>query len=223
MRRFGDQMENQHLDAPTSGKQIIFFADPMCSWCWGFAPVISAIDAEFGDQAPVRLVVGGLRAGETRPMDGKAKAYIRHHWEQVHSATGQPFDFSFFDRDCFVYDTEPACSAAVAVRSLVPGMALRYFEAVQRAFYMDNIDVTARDSLSEIAQSLGIDPTEFGTVFAAPEISDATRADFNLTHALGITGFPTVVLGEDEGQAFLTIGYRPLDALRPHVELWLCA
>lgn len=216
-------MENQHQDTPTPGKQIIFFADPMCSWCWGFAPVISAIDAEFGFWAPVRLVVGGLRAGETRPMDEQAKAYIRHHWEQVHSATGQPFDFSFFQRDGFVYDTEPACRAAVAVRNLAPGTALRYFEAVQRAFYMDNRDVTARDSLSDIAQSLGIDPAAFETVFAAPEISDATRADFNLTHALGITGFPTVVLGDDEAQAFLTIGYRPLETLRPHIELWLGA
>ena len=216
-------MESQHPDTPTSGKQVIFFADPMCSWCWGFAPVISAIDAEFGGRAPVRLVVGGLRAGETRPMDEQAKAYIRHHWQQVHSATGQPFDFSFFDRDGFVYDTEPACRAVVAVRNLAPGMTLRYFEAVQRGFYMDSRDVTARDTLSGIAQSLGIDPAVFEAVFSASEISDATRADFNLTHALGITGFPTVVVGDDEAQAFLTIGYRPFDALRPHIELWLRA
>ena len=28
------------------GLHFIYFADPMCSWCWGFAPVIEKIAAE---------------------------------------------------------------------------------------------------------------------------------------------------------------------------------
>lgn len=216
-------MASQDQEAPTLGKRIIFFADPMCSWCWGFAPVISAIQSEFGELAPIRLVLGGLRAGETKPMDELSKDYIRGHWEHVHSATGQPFDFAFFERDGFVYDTEPACRGAVAARSLAPSAALAYLEAVQRAFYVDNRDVTAGDTLSDIAQSMGIDREAFATVFAAPEISEATRADFSLTHAFGISGFPTVVLEDEAGQAFLTIGYRPLDSVMPHIALWLRA
>lgn len=185
--------------------------------------MISAIHTEFGDFAPIRLVVGGLRAGETRPMDRKSKAYIRDHWEHVQSATGQPFDFGFFDRDGFVYDTEPACRAVVAARNLAPALALSYFEAVQRAFYVDNRDVTDGDTLTDIAHSAGIDRAAFEAVFAATEIAEATRADFSLTHALGISGFPSVILEDDAGQAFLTIGYRPLEALRLHVALWLRA
>lgn len=173
--------------------------------------------------APIRLVVGGLRADEKKPMDGKSKDYIRHHWEHVQSATGQPFDFGFFDRDGFIYDTEPACRAVVAVRSLAPDLTLGYFEAVQHAFYVDNRDVTANDTLADIAHSASINRAAFEAVFAATEISEATRADFNLTHALGISGFPTVILKDDAGQAFLTIGYRPLEAVKPHVALWLRA
>jgi hypothetical protein len=26
-----------------SGRQLVYFADPMCSWCYGFSPVIAAI------------------------------------------------------------------------------------------------------------------------------------------------------------------------------------
>ena len=216
-------MESRDQDTPTPGKRILFFADPMCSWCWGFAPVINAIHAEFGDVAPIRLVVGGLRAGETRTMDDKSKNYIRDHWEHVKSATGQPFDFGFFDRDGFVYDTEPACRAVVAARNLTPAIALSYFEAVQRAFYVENRDVTDGDTLADIAHSVGIDRAAFEAVFAATEISEATRADFSLTHALGISGFPTVILEDEAGQAYLTIGYRPLEAIRSHVALWLRA
>ena len=40
-------------------------------------------------------------------MDEATKASIREHWEHVRDASGQPFDFAFFDRPRFVYDTEP--------------------------------------------------------------------------------------------------------------------
>ena len=62
-------------------RQIVFVGDPMCSWCWGFAPVIDTIADEYGDRAPVRVVVGGLRVGTQHPMRDKDKAYVRHHWE----------------------------------------------------------------------------------------------------------------------------------------------
>ena len=47
---------------------LVYFADPMCSWCWGFAPVINAIRGRYGERLPVRLIVGGLRPGTTEPM-----------------------------------------------------------------------------------------------------------------------------------------------------------
>ena len=210
-------------EAPTAGKRIVYVADPMCSWCWGFSPVIAAIDDAFGTAAPVRLVVGGLRAGETRAMDEKSKAYVRHHWEQVHEATGQPFRFDFFERDGFVYDTEPACRAAVAVRNLAPAATFGYFQAVQRAFYAEGRDVTRADTVAGIAEASGVDAALFEGVFAAPEIVAATRADFELAQALGITGFPAVVLKDDAGYAFLSIGYQPFEALKPYLELWMRA
>ena len=34
-------------------KHFLYVADPMCSWCWGFSPVIDKIDETFGETAPV--------------------------------------------------------------------------------------------------------------------------------------------------------------------------
>ena len=85
----------------------------MCSWCYGFAPVIAALAERFEDRLPLQIVMGGLRAGNAEPMRAEDKDYIRGAWTQVDAATGQPFDMSFFDRESFVYDTEPACRAVV--------------------------------------------------------------------------------------------------------------
>ena len=49
-------------------KRLVYFADPMCSWCYGFSPVIGAIAERFEGRMPLDLVMGGLRAGNTSPM-----------------------------------------------------------------------------------------------------------------------------------------------------------
>lgn len=202
-------------------KRILYIADPMCSWCWGFSPVIAEIARVGGARAPVRLIVGGLRPGETRPMDERAKAYVRHHWEQVHASTGQPFAFAFFDREGFVYDTEPACRAVVAVRSLAPDATLVYLAAVQRAFYAENQDVTRETVLADVAESIGLAREAFVAVNRAAEVADATQADFALAPALGIAGFPSVLLQRERELVLLTAGWQPFASLEPVLRAWL--
>ena len=204
-------------------RTLFYFADPMCSWCWGFSPVIRAIAGIAHDRAPVRLVVGGLRAGQRRPLDDQAKAALRHHWEEVERTTGQRFSFSFFERDGFVYDTELACRAMVVMRSFAPASTLAYLDAVHRAFYLSDRDVTDRSVLADIAKEFALDPAAFVALFEAPEIVEATLADFRATASAGITGFPTVILRRGEDFSLLTAGYQPLEALKPQLEHWLDA
>ena len=202
-------------------RRLLFFGDPMCSWCWGFAPVLRAIAETYGDRAAVRIVVGGLRAGETQPMDAKSKDYVRHHWEQVHASTGQPFSFDFFDREDFVYDTAPACRAVVTMRNLMRSAALDYFEALHRAFYVDGLDTTDPDALADAAVPLGADRDVFLGLYASDAIGQSMIADFRLSQSLGVPGFPTIVMQKDRDLALLTSGYAPLDALTPRLDDWL--
>jgi putative protein-disulfide isomerase len=212
----------------TISKELIFVADPMCSWCWGFAPAISAIRNKYADRLTIQLVVGGLRPGNDGIMDDEAKGYIRHHWEEVNKATGQPFDFNFFDRDDFTYDTEPACRACVTVRGLKSDAALNYMELLQKSFYANNQDITDTSVLASLATSLGVDTTQFAEVFSSDKARTATHDDFQVACNLGVTGFPTVVAvdkaaDEDvENQyAYLTVGYSPFQVLEPVLEEWL--
>ena len=202
-------------------RQILYFGDPMCSWCWGFAPVLMAINDAFADRAPVQLIVGGLHTGDDTPMSDQTKAYIRHHWEQVHEATGQPFSFGFFEWEGFVLDTAPACRAAVTMRRLKPEATLDYYESIHHAFYVENKDTTKAETFGALANAAGVDGDTFVAAFQSPEAIADTQQDFNVSRQLGITGFPTVVLKDDERLALLTAGYRPFEALQPAIETWL--
>ncbi|MBI1386340.1 MAG: DsbA family protein [Rhizobiales bacterium] len=180
----------------------------MCSWCWGFSPVFEELSALVSGRARVRYVMGGLRAGSTQPMDEAQKRYIAGHWQHVHERTGQPFNHAFFDRDDFVYDTEPACRAVVTVRGLRPDLQGAMLKALHRAFYMENLDLTDAEVLAGAAGSLEIDRASFLDAFEMEATHDATQIDFAITQQTGIQGFPTVLLGRP-GAPFevVTSGY----------------
>ncbi|MFQ5636915.1 MAG: hypothetical protein ACE5IR_02840 [bacterium] len=62
-----------------SDKEIIYVADPMCSWCWGFSPVLAKIRQVAKDKVTVSLLVGGLRAGETNELDDRMNIPLREN------------------------------------------------------------------------------------------------------------------------------------------------
>ncbi|NQU61169.1 MAG: DsbA family protein [Rhodospirillales bacterium] len=202
-------------------REIIIVVDPMCSWCWGFSPTIGAIAEEYGARVPISLIAGGLRPLTDKPMTEQAKGEIRHHWEDVNKASGQPFDWSFFNRNGFVYDTEPACRALVTVRSLKAEAALAFLAAVHKAFYAENRDVTNAEILQELAVNEGIDANDFTKAFSSRQMTYETAGDFHRSHTMGVRGFPTVILRTGEKATLLCAGFRPFDGLKPHLDEWV--
>ena len=192
--------------------QLIYVADPMCSWCYGFGPELSRLLSELGD-AELGLVMGGLRSGTTEPMDAQRKATLHEHWQQVHEASGLPFSDAAMADPGFVYDTEPACRAVVAVRELLPARSLDYFHAVQEAFYADAKDVTRSDVLADIAETMAIPRAEFIATFESALTREATQQDFLITQRWGVSGFPTLIMEHRERLHALTVGYTKTDDL----------
>lgn len=197
---------------------LVYFADPMCSWCWGFSPVLADIEKQFS--LPIHLVMGGLRPGTKTPMNDQDKSSVREHWQHVHAMTGQPFDWIFFERSDFVYDTEPASRAVVMRRQ---GKGLAAFHRIQKAFYAENRYVTSEKTLSMIASELDIEPEHFLESWHSEEIIEETRQDFSLTHESRVTGFPTLIAGVGNGQPYslVTRGYQPREAIFQILEGWL--
>lgn len=209
------------MDEGGPGLELWYFADPMCSWCWGFSPVITALAEHYGDRVKIRLILGGLAPGTRGTLDDELKAEIRSHWDHVHEASGQPFDYSFFDREGFEYDTEPASRAIVAARRLDPAAALPFLARLHRGFYAEGKDVTDREVLADLAVAHGFDRDAFLDALDSQVTKQDTLADFAISRHLGVRGFPTLVGKNGNDLIALTIGYRPLDHMDPLVDAWL--
>jgi putative protein-disulfide isomerase len=191
------------LNQPT----LWYFADPMCSWCWGFSPVITRIKETFGDQINISLNMGGLRPGTTEPMTHALRDEILHHWHDVHRLTGQPFRFENAMPEGFIYDTEPPSRAALSFAKLQPENTLAYFSAIQSAFYTEGLDVTQEKILTELTQQYSVDTQAFQTLFASNELRALTGEHFKRSRQAGVQGFPTLIWQQEEVIETLSRGY----------------
>lgn len=202
-------------------RRLLYVMDPMCSWCWGFSPVIDALARQAeAEGVALHLVVGGLRS-ERQPLDAAGRVRILGHWQAVNAATGQLFDFAAAMPPGFVYDTEPACRALVAARGLDAGRVWPLAQAIAQAFYQQGRDVTRPAELLELAESVGLAREAFAARFDSAEAREETEADFTWSRNLGISGFPTLLAEQDGQVALLTNGYQPLEALMPLLIRWL--
>jgi putative protein-disulfide isomerase len=189
--------------------ELIYVADPMCSWCWGFAPTIDKIDASY--DIPIRIVVGGLRPGDrAEPLD-LIRGHLEHHWHQVAAASGQPFDLGGLDRQGWMYDTMTADTAVVTMRSMAPDETLRFFARLQRAFYAERVDVTDADVYPKVLEGFPIDPDAFVANLRSADMKAAVEKDFQEALWLGVTGFPTLLLRDGASTVPLSLGYAPFE------------
>ena len=205
----------------SSERILWYFADPMCSWCWGFTPVISAIRESYSDRLKIALMLGGLRPGTTEPVTPTFRDETLRHWRDVHRLTGQPFVFEGAMPEGFVYNTEPASRAVIAVAGIDADAIFPYFKSVQAAFYAQGRDVTRTETLAELAVQHNIGKPRFLESFESEEARNKTRTHFRVTREAGVRGFPTIVLQSGAGHKLLTNGCRPLEELRPELEAWL--
>jgi len=191
---------------------LIYIADPMCSWCYGFGPELAKLIARHPDAA-VDVVMGGLRPFNTKPTTQEFREMLRGHWHHVATASGLPFSQAALERPGFVYDTEPACRAVVTARSLDPGKTLAYLKAVQAAFYRDGRDVTRGDELADIAGECGFERDTFRMQLDSEGMRGRTREDFARTQSLGVGGFPTLGVLHGNQVYLVTSGYVTDDVL----------
>jgi putative protein-disulfide isomerase len=200
-----------------------YFADPMCSWCWGFSPVVQRLKEKYLHRMKFALVLGGLRPYTRELITDKLREEILHHWREVHKMTGQAFSFAGAMPEGFVYDTEPASRAVVAVGELSQQATFGYFTAVQRAFYLEQKDVTQESVLVELLTPLSEDKQQFVQMFHSEHIKQKTQAHFHKSRQFGVRGFPTLILQDEQQYYLLTSGYRPYQELESEIDAYLSA
>ena len=204
---------------------FIYIADPMCSWCYGFGPELQALLKETPD-ASLEIIVGGLRAYNQEIMGESQRTTIRGHWQHVAEASGLPFSDVGMTQPGFKYDTEPACRAVVAAKTIADHFTgqelLGIFHAIQHAFYAEGLDVTQPvilaqtvvSALNKIDGHNAFDIDSFIETFMSPQCMSDTRAEFEQCQRWGVSGYPALLIVHQESLHRIAAGYTKTAQLR---------
>jgi len=190
-------------------KELIFVVDPMCSWCWGFHPVMDTLRKNHHDQYKFSLIVGGLRSSGQMVWNNESKAFLKTHWDAVAKRTGQPFSPKLLNRTIFDYNTYPACKAIVTVRELWgEEAAFDYLSKIQYAFYAEGKDITSLEVLSSYITK---NKKEFKDFYLSTRAETLMMNDFDKARVMGANAFPSVVHIDEEGHMICMKGYRSIE------------
>lgn len=191
----------------------------MCSWCWGFAPVLDEMTRRY--EIPMSTVVGGLRPGpNAEPLDEITRRTLAEHWDHVEQASGQPFDRRALDRPGWIYDTELGAIGVVTMRSMAEYETFRFFKRLQRAYYAENVDITDADSYPALLDDFDVDREAFMANLASDDMKALAWKDFERARRMSINGFPSLLLRVDDQHLSVTRGYLPWASLEPALTGW---
>jgi putative protein-disulfide isomerase len=184
--------------------KLYYVHDPMCSWCWAFRPVWTAIRARLPSGITPQHVLGGLAPDTREPMPEAMRTYIQDTWRRIERAVpGTAFNFEFWNRCRPRRSTYPACRAVIA--AIAQGLEFEepMIEAIQRAYYLEARNPSDDEILTALGEAIGLDHERFARALNDAATKAELLRQIHFSRSLGTRGFPSLIL-EDSA------GYRPI-------------
>jgi putative protein-disulfide isomerase len=174
---------------------LYYIHDPMCSWCWGFRPVLEALIAHLPNDITNSRLLGGLAADSSLPMPEDLRTRLQITWREIEERIPTArFNFDFWTRNTPRRSTYPACRAVIAARSMDPDIEDSMILAIQQAYYLQARNPSDDATLIELAMELGLNKQQFADRLNHPSTQQKLESEIAQTHSMGVRSFPSLVL-----------------------------
>lgn len=205
---------------------IYYVYDPLCSWCYGFSPVIKKIKNTYEEQFDFQVISGGMQSGERKQPVSAIRDYLKGAYKNVTERTGVEFGEQFMEvleEGNRMLDSVPPSIALSIVKDLKPAETLNFAATIQEAIYYDGFNWNLVDEYFPYLKQYDIAPEVFKQKFEDPLYKEKTLEDFKLAANFGVTGFPSVILKKEDKYYLIAQGFVPYEQLKATIEQVLSA
>lgn len=196
--------------------KLYYVFDPICGWCFGMSPSITALHEEWKDHIDFEVLSGGMVLGDRVGPIRNFAHIIQGSRARLEETTGVRFGEAFWTKleqgDMVMGSLKPSIALAVS-RDLAPGKSVEFAAAIQRAIYVDGMEPEQTEQYRTLAESFGLDADDFLKRMEFPHYEMVANKDFAQSAKWGIQGFPSVVLFHQDQGYLIARGYLPFDAL----------
>ena len=185
---------------------LYYVHDPMCSWCWAFAPALNRLIERLPPGVGVKKLLGGLAPDTDEAMPQEMRERLQQTWQRIEqNVPGTHFNFDFWQQCQPRRATYPACRAVLAARRQNADEAMN--AAIQRAYYQQARNPSDNTTLVELAGELGLDVGSFESDLTAPRTNMELAREIQAAEELGVDSYPSLVLVVDGGRWPVPIDY----------------
>jgi predicted DsbA family dithiol-disulfide isomerase len=179
---------------------IQVWSDVVCPWCYIGKKRLEKAIAEFpgdvtvtfrayqldGSPVPIPVRTKDAMAAKFGGRDQADQMFA--HVTAIAAGDGLHLDF---DRAIAANTFEAHRLIAWAAGQ---GLQAEMLDALQRAHFVQGIDIGSRPALAEVAGSVGLDPAAAVAYLESPAGTEAVNTDLREAQELGITSVPTFVI-----------------------------
>lgn len=193
---------------------LYYAHDPMCSWCWGFAPVLQSLLSSLPEKLRLQRLLGGLAPDSELPMSPELQKRLQQFWRtiQVH-IPGTEFNFDFWTHCQPRRSTYPSCRAVIAARQWGDQYDALMTTAIQRAYYLQARNPSDTAVLIELAGELNLDQGAFARSLQSPEVDREFSIERARCLELNLNSFPSLLLEVGDRRYPIRIDYRDCNTM----------
>ena len=212
----GGETEMQFIDlsAPQKTVDLYYVTDPICSHCWALEPVLRKFEAQYGQYFNMHTLMGGLLenwdgfADTANGINGPAD--VAEHWREVGEHSRMPIDGTLWYDNPIESSFIPSRVFKV-IHKQSPELANTFLRRAREALFAFNKNIAQDDMLIGFVDSIGLNGEEIVKQSKLPEAETSLQEDFQLVRQLGVRGFPTIVMLNEEKKGVKIVGARALE------------
>ncbi|SDQ80683.1 Predicted dithiol-disulfide isomerase, DsbA family [Virgibacillus salinus] len=210
-----EELEVIDLNKPKKTIDLYYVTDPICSHCWALEPVLRRFEEQYGDYFNFHTVMGGLleKWGDepVDPANGiSGPADVAGHWREVGEQTRMPIDGSLM-YDNPVQSSYPPSRVFKVIQNENKALANIFLRRAREAVFAFNQNISEGTVLIKIVNKLGLDGEKIVKEAELPSGQQSLNEDFGLAASLSATGFPTIIMVNEENKGVKIVGGRPLE------------
>jgi putative protein-disulfide isomerase len=207
-------MEFIDFSAPKKSVELYYVTDPICSHCWALEPVLRKFVDQYGRYFNMHTLMGGLLekwdgfADVSNGISGPAD--VAGHWREVGEHSRMPIDGTVWYDNPIESSFIPSRVYKV-IQEKNSDLANAFLRRAREELFAFNKNIARDEVLINIVNQVGLDGEAIIHESKLPEANTSLHQDFQLVRELGVRGFPTIVMVNEEQKGVRIVGARTLE------------
>jgi len=204
-----EQENNTATNSTEKPVRIIYFTDPICSSCWGIEPQLRKLKLEYGEYIDIEYRMGGLLPDWSfRRGDGiNSPRDVAKHWDEASIHYDMPIDGDVWLENPLASSYPPSV-AYKAAEMQGKDKAVKFMRIMREMLFLEKKNITMWSVMTAAANESGLDIEQFDHDYEY-HAQKLFLEDLAMKDKLKVTGFPTMLMINKDGEEKVIRGSKP--------------